>query len=63
MSTCLSTQYYMQNEWTYAAAQPHLKTQILTSDFNQDQKIPDDDHLTIETRWSDFKCFSLWHLN
>jgi hypothetical protein len=28
----------MQNELTYAAAKPHLKTQILTNDFNQDQK-------------------------
>jgi hypothetical protein len=40
LSTSLSTQYSTQNEWTYAAASPHLKTQILTSDFNQDQKAP-----------------------
>jgi hypothetical protein len=63
MSTCLSTQYSMQNEWTYAAAYPHLKTEILTSDFNQDQKLPDDDHLMIETCWCDFKFFNVWHLN
>jgi hypothetical protein len=31
---------HMQNEWTYAAAQPQLKTHLLTSDFNQDQKAP-----------------------
>jgi hypothetical protein len=23
------------------------------------QKLPDDDHLMIETWWSDFKCFNL----
>jgi hypothetical protein len=37
----------------------HLKTQILTSDFNQDQKVPDDDQLMIETCWNDFKCFNV----
>jgi hypothetical protein len=31
-----------------------MKTQILTSDFNQEQKLPDDDQLMIETCWSDF---------
>jgi hypothetical protein len=25
------------------------------------KKLPDDDHLMIETCWSDFKCFSVWH--
>jgi hypothetical protein len=40
-----------------------MKTQILTSDFNWDQKFPDDDQLMIETCWSDFKCFNVRHLD
>jgi hypothetical protein len=31
------------------ACRPQMKTQILISDFNQDQKFPDDDQLMIET--------------
>jgi hypothetical protein len=32
-----------------------VKTHILTSDFNKNQKLPDDDQLMIKTCWSDFK--------
>jgi hypothetical protein len=31
--------------------------------LNRVKKLPDDDHPMIETCWSDFKCFSVWHLN
>jgi hypothetical protein len=27
------------------------------------KKLPDDDQPMIETCWSDFKCFNVWHLN
>jgi hypothetical protein len=59
---CLAT-HYKQNEWPYAAAYPHMKTHILTSDLTRIKKLVDDDHLMIETCWSDFKCFNVWHLN
>jgi hypothetical protein len=53
--TCFDYQMIIIREFLI----PHMKTQILTSDFNRDQKLPDDDHLIIETCWSDFKCFSV----
>jgi hypothetical protein len=55
-TTCKTNERMLPHNHTWRLKfQPVILTRI--------KKHPDDDHLMIETRWSDFKCFNVWRLN